>query len=193
MLLDRNLFLIKERVAFAKLTDTYDILDPETKQPVGIAREEPPRWAKLLRILLNKQLLPTTVNVYEQETQPPLFSIRKPALRLRPRVSVYDAAGNYVGRFKSKLFSVGAGFWVYDADENQVAEVKGDWKGWNFTFLSVDGRELGKVTKQWAGIGKELFTSADVYMISIGEPGEGRATAAMLLLAAGLAIDIVYK
>ena len=59
--------------------------------------------------------------------------------------------------------------------------------------LSVDGRELGKVTKQWAGIGKELFTSADVYMISIAERGEGRATAAMLLLAAGLAIDIVYK
>jgi hypothetical protein len=35
-----------------------------------------------------------------------------------------------------------------------VAEVKGDWKGWNFTFLSSDGREIGKVTKKRAGIGQ---------------------------------------
>ena len=47
------------------------------------------------------------------------------------------------------------------------------------------------VTKKWAGVGKELFTSADNYIISInGEPDESINT---LLLAAGLAIDTIYK
>ncbi|HXG08613.1 MAG TPA: hypothetical protein VNK04_02395 [Gemmataceae bacterium] len=35
-------FLIRERVAFLKTTDTYDILAPDNpEEPVGIAQEEP--------------------------------------------------------------------------------------------------------------------------------------------------------
>ena len=71
--------------------------------------------------------------------------------------------------------------------------MKGDWKGWNFKFISQDGRELGTVTKKWAGIGRELFTSADNYMIALNDTGDGQAAASALLLAAGLAIDIVFK
>ena len=61
MLLQRQTYFIKERVGFAKLTDTYDLLDPASQQPIGIAKEEPPGWAKWLRLLVNKQMMPTTV------------------------------------------------------------------------------------------------------------------------------------
>jgi uncharacterized protein YxjI len=77
--------------------------------------------------------------------------------------------------------------------EQPVAEIKGDWKGWNFRFLTPDGVEIGTVTKKWAGIGKEFFTSADNYMISLNEGRTLRPESAPLLLAAGLAIDTVYK
>ena len=95
-------------------------------------------------------------------------------LGMRRGVSLLDAhvtvtngnAGWPIGLFKSKLFSLGGGFHVLDEAEQPVAEIKGDWKGWNFRFLTPDGTEIGKVTKKWAGIGKELFTSADNYMIS---------------------------
>jgi hypothetical protein len=82
---------------------------------------------------------------------------------------------------------------VFDAQQQPVAEVKGDWKGWNFRFLAPDGSELGKVTKKWAGLGKELLTSADNYIIALAEGRQLPRNAAMLLLAAGLAIDTVYK
>ena len=69
--------------------------------------------------------------------------------------------------------------------------MKGDWKGWNFRFLVASEREIGTITKKWAGIGKELFTSADNYIVSFTEaPDPGKA---VLLLAAGLAVDTVYK
>ena len=71
-----------------------------------------------------------------------------------------------------------------------MALVKGDWKGWNFRFTAGD-RELGVVTKKWAGLGKEFFTSADNYMISIH--GAPNPVANILLLAAGLAIDTVLN
>jgi hypothetical protein len=49
------------------------------------------------------------------------------------------------------------------------------------------------VTKQWAGLGKELFTSADNYVIALDERLPVAPEAAALLLAAGLAIDTVYN
>jgi hypothetical protein len=49
------------------------------------------------------------------------------------------------------------------------------------------------VTKKWAGIGRELLTSADNYVVSISEEMQQKAVAKILLLAAALAIDIVYK
>ena len=43
----------------------------------------------------------------------------------------------------------------------------------------------------WAGVGKEMFTSADNYMIALND--EPSPAEAILLLAAGLAVDIIYK
>ncbi len=71
--------------------------------------------------------------------------------------------------------------------------MKGDWKGWNFKILDDEGKELGQVTKKWAGLGKEFFTSADTYMIAINPGKEGTRAVMALLLAAGIAIDTVYK
>jgi uncharacterized protein YxjI len=193
MLLDRRTFFVKERVAFVKLTDTYDIIDPESGAPIGVAKEEPPGWVTLLRLLNTKHFLPTTVNIYEDEASGPLFTLKKGVSFLRAKVTVEDARGLPFGRFESKLFSLGGGFFVVDNDGVRVAEVKGDWKGWNFKFLDVSGQEIGVVTKKWAGFGKEMFTSADNYMIALSEDAPRGPQAAALLLAAGLAIDIVFK
>jgi uncharacterized protein YxjI len=187
---DRKAFLVKERVGFLKLSDTYDIFDPSTGAQIGIAREQVGLLLHVLRLLINKRLLPTVVEVRESETGPVLLTIRRSAMS---RVTVQSQTGGELGRFKSKLFALRAGFRVFDTSERQVAEIKGDWKGWNFRFLNADGTEIGKVTKQWAGLGKELFTSADNYVIALDERLPMAPDAAALLLAAGLAIDTVYN
>jgi len=193
MLFNRRQYFVKEHVAFVKLTDTYDIIDPESNTQIGVAREEPSFWAKYGRLLIRKALLPTTVNLYDNEGSPPVLSLHKGPGVFRHKVRVTDAKGVHLGHFQSKAFSLGGGFRVYDPSGGQMAEVKGDWKGWNFQLLDNEGRELGVVTKKWGGIGKELFTSADNYMISLAEEVVGKPGTAALLLAARLAIDIVFK
>jgi uncharacterized protein YxjI len=192
-LLERTSFFVKERVAVLKLVDTYDILDPATSHTIGVAKEEPPTWAKWLRLLVNKQLLPTAVNVYEVEGQPPVLSIHRGFTLLRSKIRVLAGNRASLGYFKSKLLSLGGGFNVFDNLDQQVAEVKGNWKGWDFKFINKHGQEIGKVTKKWAGLGKELFTSADNYIISLSDLREANSEASALLLAAGLSIDIVFK
>lgn len=193
MLLNRSTFFVRERVGLLKLVDTYDILDPASRETIGLAREEQSFVMKLLRLLVNKQLLPTRVHVCEREGEPPVFSIVRGFTLLRAKVEVVKPDGRCFGYFKSKLFSLGGGFHVFDPHDRKIAEVKGDWKGWNFKFLDEGGREIGTVTKQWAGLGKELFTTADNYIISLRESEKPNEETTALLLAAGLAIDIVFK
>jgi uncharacterized protein YxjI len=192
-MLTRQQYFIREHAGLVKLSDVYDILDPETKAKIGEAREEISGLVKFLRLLIGKQLMPTRVCVYEGADKPAqklLFSIRRGVALFRPKVEVTDAQGASLGYLQSKAFSLGGAFRVFTADNQEVALVKGDWKGWNFRFLSGE-TELGVVTKKWAGLGKELFTTADNYIISIN--GTPNATNNTLLLASGLAVDTVLK
>ncbi len=192
-LLDLSTFLIKEHAGVFKLTDRYDICDPETNEKVGFAEEQPGAVVTYLRLLLNKQLMPTKVVVTETQTDETLFTIRRGVGFLRTKVTVTDGDGEPLGYFKSKVLSLGGGFLLYDNSDKQVGEVKGDWKGWNFKLLSASGEELGTVAKTWAGVAKEMFTSADNYVVSLSPKVSSNAVLATLLLAAGLAIDTVFK
>ena len=160
---------------------------------LGIARENISLFVKLLRFLVNKRLLPTTVEVREREDGRVLMTISRGITLWRSHVTVTDSVGKQIGLFKSKLFSLGGRFHVLDNLQQPVAEIKGDSKGWTFRFLTPEGNEIGKVTKKWAGLGKEMFTSADNYVIALNETAAIRPDAAPLLLAAGLAIDTVFK
>lgn len=193
MILDGKVFFIKEQVDFLRLAGVYDILDPNTNQQIGIAKEEPGGLIKFLRLLINKTMLPNKINIYDSSDNSIVIMIQKPFSFFRSKVSVYNSKGEFIGYFKSKILTLGGGFWVFDKNERQVAEIKGDWKGWNFKFLGENGREMGTVTKKWAGIGKELFTSADNYIVALNETLSGDPDQTALMLAAGLAIDIVFK
>ena len=192
MLLNKSTYLIKERVGLVKLVDTYDIFDAANGQQIGIAREEPGDLIKYIRIILGKRWLPTTVNFYEGDGGRALLSIHRGVRLLRASVTV-SREGQLLGTFQAKLLSLGGAFRVFDAQQREVALIKGDWKGWNFVMTSASGEELGRVTKKWAGIGKELFTTADNYVISLNARAAGDPTIGPLLLAAGVAIDTVFK
>ncbi len=153
-IMDRSLYLIKEHARILKLVDRYDIFDPKTGEQIDIVKDEPSSFLKYLRLFMKKRSLPTTVNVYENEDAAPLFSIRKHMPIIRSKVQVIDRNGMPIGYFKSKILTIGGGFNVFDMQDNKIADIKGDWKGWNFKFLDPSGAEIGTVTKKWAGIGR---------------------------------------
>ncbi|MGC3967704.1 MAG: phospholipid scramblase-related protein [Pirellulales bacterium] len=193
-MLDRRSYAVKEHVGAFKITDRYDIYDAATGEQLGVAVEHVGWLMQILRIFGNlKQSLPTTIVISESEDGPPLLTIHRGFTFIRSSVEVRDAQGNLLGTLRSKLLTIGGGFYVYDAAGNQAAEVKGNWAGFNFRFLDSGGAELGTVSKQWGGMFKEMFTSADSYHIELSPAVPQQGALAALLLAAGLAIDMVYK
>ena len=185
-------YVIREHVGMFKLTGAYDILDGTSGQQIALAKEKKGLLNSLAGLVVNKRSLPTRVDVHEgaDENGPIAFSITRGFSFLRPTVKVLAGDGSLVGTFRTRLFTLGGKFGVYDASGNEVATVKGNWIGWNFSFISAAGVELGVVSRKWSGMAKEFFTSADNYVVAVHQPDPAAAT---LLLAAGLAIDTVYK
>lgn len=186
-------YLIKEHVAFLKLVDKYDIIDPETGLCVAYAKENINGFIKILRLLVNKNLLPTSIEIKATGTEEVILKMRKPIGFLRSKVFIQGKDTNEIGYFKSRILTIGGRFDVFKMDNSKIAEVKGNWSGWNFKFIDNNGKEMGEVSKKWGGIGKELFTSADNYMISLNPTLQASQEVMALLITAGLAIDIVYK
>ncbi len=191
-MLEADKFMVKEKVKFFKTHQTYDIFDYDTQEHLGTAEETISGLVKTLRWFISKQLMPTTVQVRDHDGAL-VFTIRRGSFFFRARVEVLNADGELIGYFKSKIISIGGGFWVYDKTDKQFAEVKGNFIGFKYRILTPDGAELGKVSKEWGGAVKELFTSADTYMVDVADDLTDQPVAKMLVLAAALSIDIIFK
>ena len=190
--LNQNLFLVKEHVGLFKAANNFDILDPETGRVVLECREEQlGMFTKLLRFTDYKRMTP-----FHIEVRVPgggvVVQIKRGVSIFLSRVQVMDGGGRVIGSFKQKLFSIGGAFDVLDTTDSVICTLKGKWTGWDFSF-AADGTEYARVTKKWAGIGRELFTSADNYVLSITRAVPPNSPARPLILAAVLCIDMVLK
>ncbi len=195
-MLEPNTYLVKEQVKMFASHMTYDIFDgdSEAKEPIAIAEENIGFMTKMLRWFISKQLMPTRVEIREKPDNSLVFSISRGFYIFRSRVEVHDAQGALVGYFKSKLVSLSGGFYIYDKNDQQFAELKGNLWGFNYRIVTPDGSvELGHVSKKWGGIAKELFTSADTYVVEISHDLKEQPIAKMLVLAGALATDMIFK
>ena len=184
---NRTRLFVKERVSLLKLRDTYDLLEVESLGSVGLAKDEPATWAKWARLLAKKALLPTTLNVYADNHPQPQLSIHKRPGIFRTRLEIRDAHGQLLVQVISKVFTLGGALVIQDAGRQPIGELTGDWKGWDYT-ATLRGEAIGRVTKKWAGLSKELFTNADQYLVEASQPQHFR-----LVLGLALAVDLVYK
>ena len=148
-------------------------------------------FTKLLRFTEYKRLTPFDVRITTPDGQQ-LVRITRGVTFLRSRVTVLDGNDQVIGGFRQKLLSVGGAFDLLDADDNVLCHLAGKWTGWDFRFMAGD-TEFAHVTKKWAGMGKELFTSADNYILEIKEavPPDNRVR--LLILASVTCIDMVLK
>jgi uncharacterized protein YxjI len=190
--LSNNLFLVKEHVGMFKASNNFDIFDPTTQQKILECRE--PHLgiiSKLLRFTDYKRMTPFHVVVTTPQGGK-VLSVKRGISLLWSNVKVLDENDVVVGSFKQKLFTIGGKFEVLDANDQHVCMLKGKWTSWSFSFIRGDS-EFANVSKKWAGLGKEMFTTADNYMLSIQPTVKSDAKVRTLILAAVLCIDMVLK
>lgn len=190
--LSRNVFVVKEHVGLFKAANNYDIYDPDTNQIVLECREDNLGFfTKMLRFTDWKCRTPFDIEIRTPDGRR-LLRITRGVSFFLSKVQVLDANDQVIGGFKQKLFSVGGAFNVLDSQDQPLCTLKGKWTGWDFRFASGT-QEFARVSKKWAGLGKEMFTTADTYALEISDTVPPDNPVRLLILAAVMCIDMVLK
>ncbi len=187
---ESNEYFIDEKVQFFKFHNVYKVYDPMGLQ-VGTVTQHVSGWHKVLRLFLKKAMFPFMLQITDNNEQV-LVSIHRGWTFWLSKIVIKDANGNTTGFIKQKFRFLKPRFQIFDANENQVAEINGDWRAWNFSITDSNGIQIGLINKKWAGVAKEFFTSADKYHVSI-EPGYTENTNKINIVATAITIDMVLK
>lgn len=190
--LSQNLFLVKEHVGLFKAASNFDIYDPDSGEMIMTCREENMGgWTKFLRFTGYKKMTPFDVEVRDMQGNL-VVRVTRGVTIFRSVVEVFDENESLIGKFRQKMISIGGSFQVLDTADQLLCNLQGKWTGWSFKF-GLDDVVFAEVSKKWAGISKEMFTSADNYVLSIDESLEGDHPLRKLILAAVMCIDFVLK
>jgi len=190
--LNGNLFLVKEHVGMFKAANNYDIYDPQSNAVIMECRE--PNlglFTKIMRFTKYKYFTPFDFTLSSAKGEL-LLQVKKGWTLFGATVDVLDGGGQKIGHLTRKIFSLKPRMNIFDHNGEACGELVGSFLGWNFTF-SQKGIEIATVSKKWAGLGKELFTSADNYVLSIENSVDNEDPARGMIFAAVLCIDMLFK
>lgn len=187
-----NQLLVKEHVGLFKASKHYVIYDLISGNQVLICKEERLGFfTKLLRFSDYSRMTPFALQIRDMENKL-ILEVSRGISLVFSTVVVKDGNKRVIGSFKQQLFSIGGKFAVLDKNDKQISMLQGSWTGWNFKFTS-DQVEHAQVTKEWAGIGKELLTTADNYVLNYSAYLKPDSELKRLILAAVMCIDMVLK
>lgn len=191
-ILNKNIFLVKEKIGMFKASNNYDVYDPQTNQIILICREiNLGFFTKIFRFTDYKRMTPFEIEI-KTPADEKILSVKRGVTFFRSVVEVFDEKDRLIGLFKQQFWSFGGKFEIEDKNGNQVCTLQGKWTGWEFKFTQNE-KQLAQVSKKWTGLGKELFTSADNYMLEINQNVPQDDTVRPLIMAAIMSIDMVFK
>ena len=141
------------------------------------------------RIFL-KSHRPLELHVVDGDNEPVLTASRGFFWYLS-HLHVRDGSGRDVGSLRRRFSVLTRRFELEDSTGAVLAEIRGPLLRPNTFMVNRQGSEIGRVTKQWSGIGKEMFTDADTFKVQM-DTGRTDRDFSLLMLASALAIDLDF-
>lgn len=187
---ESNNYFIDEKVNYFKFENCYKVFDENGVQ-IGSVKQKLSGGQKVLRLLLNKSMLPFRLEIRDANEQL-LVSVTRGWTFFMSKISILDPQENPIGSITQKFKLLKPSFRIFSNAGAQIGEIQGDWKAWNFVINDASGTQIGTISKKWAGAMKEIFTSADKYHVSV-DPSYANLAGKTILLASAITIDMVLK
>jgi len=187
---DSNSYFIDEKVNFFKFENCYKIYNDQG-DPVGMINQKLSGGQKILRLLLNKAMLPFLLEIKDVNDNV-VATIARDWTFFLSKITVTNADGIVVGIIRQKFKLFKPTFKIYNTSEELIAEISGDWKAWNFKIQDASNNQIGTINKKWAGAMQEIFTSADKYNVNINTDFSSMENK-VAILAGAITIDMVLK
>lgn len=187
---ETNEYFIDQKVNYFKFESEYKVFDQKGIQ-IGFIRQRISAGHKFLRLFLGKAMMPFLLEIVDKQGKK-LAVVKRGWTFWMSEIIVLNENDQIIGFIKQKWSFLKPKFYIMDNTKSKIAEIKGDWKAWNFYITQPDGSPIGTINKKWGGALKETFTDADKYNVSINEEYDEN-TDKTVIVATAITIDMVLK
>jgi uncharacterized protein YxjI len=137
------------------------------------------------------QFLTHKLGVFDRDGQQVLL-LERPAKLLKSKIKVSDAQGTERGAILQDTVVGPKHFALVDGRGNRIGSIDGEnWMSWDFAIHDRTGAEVGRITKKWAGILKEGYTTAETYILQVD--AEVSPDLRLLMVASAAGLDVALK
>jgi uncharacterized protein YxjI len=189
-LYEQPVLVVNQKTKLIELTNEYAVLDGQGQQIGAVVQVGQSSLKKAVRLVSNfDQFLTHRLEV--RDARGPVLMLTRPAKLLRSRVVVQRPDGvplgeivqaNVFGRIRFDLVAGGSLVGAIQAE---------NWRAWDFAITDAAGIEVARITKNWEGLARTLFTTADRYVVLVHyrlpEP------LASMVIASALTVDTALK
>lgn len=183
----RKKYAISEEVGAASLNEFFKIADPESGETLAVVEEQATTAQMIAKAFLDKAFLPVKL-VMKNPAGGKILEISQPSSFLRSVFTVKNADQKTLCVFKQRFSFFRPGIDVIDGNGQKLGSLDGNLRFRSFQFKDNNGNVLATINHQYAGIARELFTTADDYEIDI----HADSSMTLISLAAVICIDFIY-
>ena len=165
-LYEQPVLVVNQKTKLIELTNEYAVLDGQGQQIGAVVQVGQSSLKKAVRLVSNfDQFLTHRLEV--RDAHGPVLVLTRPAKLVRSRVVVQRPDGapvgeivqaNVFGRIRFDLVAGGSLVGAIQAE---------NWRAWDFAVTDAAGVEVARITKNWEGLARTLFTTADRYVVLV--------------------------
>ncbi len=191
-LFSHTTLVVQQKAKIIELQNEYKIFDEHGAQIGAVRQVGQSGLKKAVRFVASLDQFFTHNLEVVDATDSVVLQLTRPAKFLKSKVEVRDGSGAAVGRVV-QLNAIGKiRFGLEGPAGEQLGTLNGEnWRAWNFNIQDAAGTEVARVTKKWEGLAKNLFTTADNYVVNVEDSAQGPLRT--LAYASALAIDTALK
>lgn len=190
-LVQRDVLVISQKPKLIEMTNEYRIRDTDGADIGSIRQEGQSKVKKALRLFTDvDQFLTHRFAVYDDGTK--VMEMVRPRKIFKSTLQILDPSGAERGRIVQQNVVGKKRFVLQGPGGEELGSIDAEnWRSWDFAIHDASGAEVGRITKQWAGILREGFTTADHYMFQV--TGAPSPDLRFLMVAAAAGVDTALK
>ena len=174
-----------EAITGFETENRYTVMTPQGDELLHAQEES----STLSRIFLRSHR-PLTLRVSDLQGNDVLVASRS-FFWFFAHLHVSDPSGRHLGSLRRRFSFPSRKLSVEGPGGQPIAEIRGPLMKPKTFMIYQREREVARVTKQWSGLLKEVFTDADTFKLEINDRTLGKDVA-LIMLAAAFAIDLDF-
>lgn len=185
------ILVVNQRAKLVETVSEFGVFDQYGQRLGAVVEVGQSLFRKVVRLFTNyDQFLTHRFDVLDTGGSV-VLKVTRPAKMVRSRFLVTRADGSPIGEIvQENVF--GKIRFSFTAGGQPIGQLRAEnWRAWDFSITDAAGTEVAHVTKTFAGVLKEAFTTADNYVVEmydyLSDP------LASMVIAAALTVDTALK